>query len=353
LQPRKFKTALFTYTMNILKIAVALALPLTAALAQTVFPQGRLTLTSNTPVMTSDVVGATTLYYTPYQGFLIPIATASNPVFSENEFNQLTLTLSSTGQTAGNIYDIFAFNNPNAGNAVTLAANCTPWPSLSSRGTSTAVAISQANGIWVNTYSTASGLFELCAGSTTFGGIGQYCATYLGSIYMTANGETGVSLKPSAASGGTNNVMGVYNAYNRVRVTAYCRDDTSSWNYSTASWRAADGASGNTNNKISFIDGLAQSPVTGNYSVMGYTSASTIGEYIGLNEDSSTTTPDIAAVMAGTGGANQYSVTETFYPLLGLHYIQAVEYASGTGTASFYGANASQQLMALAVTLDM
>jgi hypothetical protein len=46
------------------------------------------------------------------------------------------------------------------------------------------------------------------------------------------------------------------------------------------------------------------------------------------------------------------TVTETFYPLLGAHSIQAVEYSHGN-EAQFFGQNDSQQTMALTVTLDM
>ena len=36
-------------------------------------PQGRLTLTTQRPVMTTDVVLATTIYYTPYVGGRVPL----------------------------------------------------------------------------------------------------------------------------------------------------------------------------------------------------------------------------------------------------------------------------------------
>jgi hypothetical protein len=79
-----------------------------------------------------------------------------------------------------------------------------------------------------------------------------------------------------------------------------------------------------------------------------------VGAFIGLNIDSSTTTPDIAsetASAASESSASQSKATETFYPVLGLHYIQAVEYATGTN-AQFFGIN-NQQVMALTVSLDM
>ena len=51
-----------------------------------VLPQGRLTLVTATPVMTSNQTGKTTLYYTPYRGATIPIYDGSkwtHRVFSE------------------------------------------------------------------------------------------------------------------------------------------------------------------------------------------------------------------------------------------------------------------------------
>src|ERR1700690_4044272 len=91
--------------MNILKIVFALALSVSTALAQINPPAGRLTLVSNTPVMTSDVTSATTLYYTPYIGNTIPILDGTGGV-TNNVFSQLSVTLP-TSLTTGNIYDVF------------------------------------------------------------------------------------------------------------------------------------------------------------------------------------------------------------------------------------------------------
>jgi hypothetical protein len=209
------------------------------------------------------------------------------------------------------------------------------------------------NGLPVN----ANAISGCMNGSTSLS-VPAQTGFYLGSVYMTANGQTSMQLKPSASAGGTNNILGLWNAYNRVRVTAYSRDSTSSWTYGTASWRAADNS---TRNRISFLDGLQQSHSTGSYSVMGTTTVSTVGAYIGLDMDSSTAAPGITSQGASAvsqTSSSQPVVTETFYPALGLHYIQAVEYASSaTGMsnccAQFFGLNASQQLMALTVSLDM
>jgi hypothetical protein len=220
-------------------------------------PEGRLTLTSNTPVMTGDVTSATTIYYAPYLGNSMPSSNGTS--FSNSTFNsQLTLTLNSTQQTAGNVYDIFTFfSSPNWFICVGPA-----WASTTSRGTGAGTTqLTQLEGLWVNAVALTT-----CHNGTTNGEFAADVALYLGSVYMTANGETSMVLKPSAASGGTANVMGLYNAYNRVRTTAYSRDSTSNWLYATASWRAADNS---TSNEITFLDGLQQSPATGQLQLFG------------------------------------------------------------------------------------
>src|ERR1700734_2159046 len=106
--PRKFQTALFHLTtMNFLRIATFTALSVSAALAQVYVPGLRLTLTSNTPVMTSDVTGATTIYYTPYIGN--NVITSNGTTLSVGNALQMTLTLNGY-QSSGHIYDIFLYN---------------------------------------------------------------------------------------------------------------------------------------------------------------------------------------------------------------------------------------------------
>jgi len=77
---------------------------------------GRLTLTSGTPVTTSDVTGATTLYYTPYVGNGIALFDGTS-TWTVRTFSELSLSLS--GFTANTNYDIFAYWT---GSAVALEA---------------------------------------------------------------------------------------------------------------------------------------------------------------------------------------------------------------------------------------
>lgn len=77
---------------------------------------GRLTLTSGTPVTTSDVTAATTIYYTPYAGNGIALFDGTS-TWTVRTFSELSLSLS--GFTANTNYDIFAHWT---GSAVALEA---------------------------------------------------------------------------------------------------------------------------------------------------------------------------------------------------------------------------------------
>src|ERR1700722_10424139 len=70
-------------------------------------PQGRLTLTSMTPVITSDEVAATNIYYTPYQGNIVPIYNSAST--EPYTFTELTMALNSANQLSGKVYDLFVF----------------------------------------------------------------------------------------------------------------------------------------------------------------------------------------------------------------------------------------------------
>jgi hypothetical protein len=301
----------------------------------TVAPQGRLTLSSNTPVMTSDVSGAGTIYYTPYAGNNIPIYT-SGTGWAEHTFSQLTLTLNSSEQTQGTIYDIFAFLNSGV---VTIGVNCYAWGSplsLITRGPAAAVQIEQLNGIWVNT----NGSFCVYNGATSYNTIAANSATYLGTVYIpTVGGETTVQFKPTPASGGTANIIGIWNAYNRVPISSISRDSNTSWIDTHGTWVDADSSA---NNSISWVDGLQQTAVRARYSALAAsnTSPSASAFYLGVNLDAgSGTTPNVFAALTTVSGPNfSEDVEESFPPQLGLHYVQAVEQVSGTSpSATFYG----------------
>lgn len=96
--------------------------------------EGRLTLTSNTPVLTNNVVTATTLYYTPYVGNRISLYETDR--WNTYTFSELSLSL--TGLTTDTNYDVFIYNNlgtltleavawSNSGSGTSLRASALTW----------------------------------------------------------------------------------------------------------------------------------------------------------------------------------------------------------------------------------
>src|SRR5205814_300284 len=72
-------------------------------------PQGRLTLTTGKPVMPADATAQATIYYTPFQGNLVPIYDGS--ALGLQTFAEITLALDTSNHLATNLYDVFVWNN--------------------------------------------------------------------------------------------------------------------------------------------------------------------------------------------------------------------------------------------------
>ncbi len=293
-------------------------------------PQGRLTLETGKPVPDADEVGVATVYYdTSGAGNLVPVWNGSSMVGLAIGSNEISADLDSSNHTSGHLYDVFGYN------ASGSLAECfgPAWSSSSARGTGAGTTeLEFKSGVLVN----KNALTHCYAGGTDHGSISADEATYLGTVYATANGQTSMMLKPAAASGGSANVMGVCNPYNREPLRSVERDSTSSWSYSTASWRAANGS---TSNRITFVDCLGRSPTVATDFLYAFSGTGQAYDF-GVDLDSTTAQPVDGAQASGGGstpGAG-YNVTasDAFPPSLGLHYAQAMEYAqtSGPGVAT-------------------
>ncbi len=308
-------------------------------------PQGRLTLTSGTPVMTADVTAATDVYYTPYQGNQIPIYDGTD--MDTYSFGQLTMALNSSNQTSGNLYDLFVFLNSST---VTIGAG-PAWSTApssgsgGSRGTGSGTTqLAMTDGIWTNANS-----INLTNGSTTYSSIPPGEATYVGTVYMTANGQTAVQFEPTPAAGGTNNYIGIWNAYNRVRAISVCADSNTAWTYNSATARPLDGGSGNTKNRVHYVDGLGQTFARGKVATIAYSNVAATNCLIGITRNSITNV-DLASVFINASttaglGATTFSVEESYPPSAGLNYIQGMENSPNAPTATvtfaFNGAETS------------
>jgi hypothetical protein len=165
--------------------------------------QGRLTLTSNTPVLSSNVTNATTLYYTPYTGSQISIWDGSKWVLKT--FTQLSLSLS--GLTANTLYDVFIYDSNG-----TLTLESVAW-SNSGAGTSTrASALTYLNGVRVKSSDNRK---------------------YLGSFLCNS---TGGQVDFITRLDGTPASNGFFNEFNKEDLLLTIIDSTNH-TYATSAWR--------------------------------------------------------------------------------------------------------------------
>lgn len=256
---------------------------------------GRLTLTSGTPVLTTGVTAATTLYFTPYNGSKIALYTGS--AWEYLDFSEVSLSLS--GYAANTNFDIWGYNNSG-----TLALESTAWTNDTTRAT----ALALQNGVYVKT------------GATT--------RRYLGTIRTTGStGQTEFSFGGSSA-GGTEAKQYLWNAQNRVTTGASVFDNTNSWTYGTASWRSANNSAGN---RISFVVGLSINSVNARYSNL-VAPGSGVNGAIGIGFDSTSSFSGSSAVSNAATLSTQLIALYQDIPTPGYHYLQAVEYSSGAST---------------------
>lgn len=222
------------------KTAAVQAFPIPAAFTiiqsanPLVSPQGRLTLVSGTPVPATDVVSATTVYWTPYTGNLVPIWDGSN--FVCLPFSEIAVSLtSSLGANA--IVDVFAINNSG-----TVAVGFSPAWANSGAGTGSrgsgagTTQLTRQNGILTNTVP-----ITLINGATSYNSISANKATYLGSL----SGDSIAGQVSCLLSFGQNRKWGVWNAYNRKRLLLQAGDPTATWSYLTGTWRPSNGSAAN------------------------------------------------------------------------------------------------------------
>lgn len=331
--------------------------------------EGYLTPVSNTPIITSDAIAATAIYYAPLDGSWTAIHNGSNII--PYRFSQMQLTLTSS-QAANNIYDIFlAYNGGTpvigtgpswlggTGGSIT-AGSC-------ARGTGTggtAIQRDSTTGLWVNAAS-MSLIWNTGSGNTTITvAAGQ--GIFLGSIFVDATAGQ-VTCHRSA---GQNRKWGISNAYNRHSVRLIATDTTSSWTYNSATVRASNNApssftgssfnvgSGTSCNGINVFNCLAEEEATAD--INQQTNPTTVSSnasqtYVGVGWNSTT-------AFSGKVGSNGVSVGGAFTqwignnvgqyvaaPFLGVGVAVACEsvpQGSGGGSgATFYGTNTNMQMV--------
>lgn len=259
----------------------------------------RLTLTSGTPITTSDVTAATSIYIAPFRGNQISLYDSSYVRWIQRSFFEITVSVPATTNT---IYDVFVYDN-----AGTVTAETVAWTNDTTRAT----ALVLQNGVYVKSGATSR--------------------RYLGSFRTTgSSGQTEDSLAKRY----------VYNYYNRVSRPGKVVESTTTWNYSTNSFQQSNA---NAANQLDFLQGVSEDNIYINATSEVTSSLVTARQCIvGIGIDS--TSANSATKFTGTLVTNItafiLSAEYNGIPTVGRHYYPWLEKGGGSDTQTWSGTTA-------------
>lgn len=299
------------------EVAAAVAAAASAA-AKVMAPQGRLTLQSGVPVMTTTQSAKTTIYYTAYEGGQLPIYDGTNMVPTVITGGEISVATTDTTKNpaaigASKVNDWFVWNDSG-----TIRLSHGPdWTNDTTRSAGTALV--KVNGIYLNN-------------ATITNGPAASRGTYVGTT--RSNGSSQLDwIFGAAAAGGTAAFFGVWNMYNRVVVNSQTID-------STASRATTSGTTepllNSTSNRTSYVCGLAEDSFLGKAFGSTNTTGTALG-VVGIGYDSTSainyglTAPGSNTTTA-SGTYGEYSTTS-----LGFHFMQALQFAANGNNITVYG----------------
>lgn len=293
--------------------------------------QGRLTLSSGVPVMTSTVTGAGTVYYMPYVGSYVPLfdGTSWKMVDIGGQLSNV-LANSSTGKagpaaaTTNSNYDLFVWDD-----AGTIRLTRGPlWTSDTGRGSGSGT-----------TELGHSGNYILTNAQNISSGPAAGRGTYVGTIRTNGSSTTDYIFGGTAA-GGTAGFFGVWNMYNRVTVGTMVIDNTDTWNYDPPSAAALRQSNNSSNMRVSYVCGLAEDAIDVRYTQWAGSSAADT-PVVAIGVDSTTVSSGVvpAGIYIGSTMSASYAALYAGIPGQGFHYVAALESTNNGGSLPFYGDN--------------
>jgi len=258
--------------------------------------EGRLTLTTATPVTTTDVTGATTMYFTPYKGNRIALFDGTN--WKVYAFTELSLALGTL--TTLTPYDVFCYDNSGTPTLEFLA-----WTNDTTRAT----ALTTQDGVLSKT--------------------GALTRRYLGTFRTTATTTTEDSFAKRF----------VWNYYNRVSRPMRVVEATDTWTYSTATVRQANASAAN---QLAFVVGVAEVEVEATVQALCKNDSGTgVIQAVGIGEDVTN-----AFTSGHMGGYRESAVVNIYLPLVGslrkfvavgYHFWAWCEYSGASATTTWLG----------------
>lgn len=307
-------------------------------------PGGRLSLVASTCIFSTDQVAATVIQYptncAPSGGISgIPIydgtAMAMRTYAASNtDTVGLQLTLGSNW-AANTLYDVFATLSGGVPVLCTVAWSSSTAGS-SSRGTgANTPQIQYFAGVPTNQNS-----LNNCRNSnSTVLSVAANQATKLGT-FLTSGSAGQVTFKfGTNALGGGASCICLFNDFNQTIGQSSVGDTTASWTYTTATYRQADGSTGN---QISVVQGVSGS--IAEVSALGLVASSTTGVVqscgVGIDSTSTNSAQIVSSVVSQVAGSADVNPTQcrlktNLSP--GLHNLTWLEISAATGTSTWYG----------------
>lgn len=258
-------------------------------------PRGRLTLTSGTPVTTSDVSASSNLYYTPLDGNTIVLWNGT--AWQCLSFTEITLALS--GLTSDKNYDVYGYINSS-----TVAIEYLVWTDDTTRAT----AVTYQDG-------------RLCKS-------GEKTRLYLGTFRSTSTTETC----------DTESQRFLFNHYNRRLRSLLCFDTENSWTYNSSTFRETRAQSTIGVSRVGVVSGWSDCEIRLTSHGSSATASVAASVSVGVGLDSDTNIADVRGVQVNN---NRSSVPAYYCGHVpeGYHTYRNLEAASATTT--FYGDNGS------------
>lgn len=301
-------------------------------------PQGRLTLSTGVPVMTTSVTGATTIYYTPYVGRYVPLYNGTTWTMTDigGELSQTTSdsTKSPAAVTTNSNYDLFVWSDSGTYRCTRGPA----WSSDTSRGTGAGTTeLERVNGILVNKIAITNGP-------------AAQRGTYVGTVRTNGSSQCDF-IFPTIATTPVAGAFNVWNMYHRRTVIGTLGDSTATWTYNSTTWREI---AGNTTARCAFVIGIEEDAV--DCKMTGFSTSASTGDFalLGFGVDSTSAQSGVAGSHVNT--ASNSSPNSTAYyasTFLGYHYIAMIERVTAAQTATIFGQSVSTQVTAAVYTLQM
>jgi hypothetical protein len=252
---------------------------------------GRLTLTGGVPITTSDVIAATTLYYTPYIGNQIALYDSTFTCWRAYTFTERSLSLS--GLAASTPRDIFIYDN-----AGTITLESVAWTNDTTR----AAALATQDNILVQS--------------------GNPHKRYLGMIRTTGTiGQCEDSVTKRF----------VWNHYNRVwRRMAV--GSASSHTYNSAAVRSWNN---DATLRVEFIIGVVEEIVQINLLAQITAAVANFFGYVGFGINSTTAFNGNEQIIVGSTNLLRAGEACTRQPTLGYTYYQLLQQGNATNAPTF------------------